>query len=96
MAVRPHENHEQDAEASAGEKEEEDTAEEGVVAKSRRTEILPSAREIEEHNIDRGVFRQWSPRCFRGRGEACPHKSVKDKEEEIQPSESNARAPGPR
>ena len=31
--------------------------EEAVRAKARRTEPVPSQREVEEHNLDHGVFR---------------------------------------
>ena len=63
------------SETLKGESMEEDTtAEEGVVAKTRKTETVPSAKEVEEHNVDHGVFRQWCPHCVKGRAESYGHK----------------------
>jgi hypothetical protein len=44
-----------------------EVAEEAVRTKARSTETVPSAREVEEHNLDHGVFRSWCPRCVKGR-----------------------------
>ena len=46
------------AETLKGELAEEDiAAEEGITAKTQRTETLPSPNEVEEHNVDQGAFR---------------------------------------
>ncbi len=36
-----------------------DVGEETVRARARKTEIAPSDKEVEEHNLDHGVFRSW-------------------------------------
>ncbi len=33
--------------------------EEAVRARARKTEAVPSQREVEEHNLDHAVFRSW-------------------------------------
>ncbi len=45
-------------------------SEEGVAARARKAEGVPSIKEVEEHNSDRAVFRSWCPRCVRDRVEA--------------------------
>ncbi len=42
-------------------------------ASARRVETVPSEREVEEHNLDHGVFRSWCPHCVKRRAEACGH-----------------------
>ncbi len=59
--------------------ESEEAGEEAVRTKARRTEIVPSMREVEEHNLDHAVFRSWCPRCVKGRAEAYGHRADKDK-----------------
>ena len=49
----------------------------------RRTDAIPSEKEIEEHNVDHAVFRAWCPPCVKGRGEAYAHTKVKDKTQEV-------------
>ena len=44
---------------------------------------MPSAREVEEHNLDHAVFRSWCPHCVKGRAEAYGHKTEKDKERSV-------------
>ncbi len=44
-----------------------------VSARARRVEIAPSEKEVEEHTLDRGVFRSWCPGCVKGRAEARGH-----------------------
>ena len=39
---------------------EREIGEEAVRAKARKTEPVPSQREVEEHNLDHGVFRDIS------------------------------------
>ena len=34
-------------------------------AKMRRTEAVPSDREVEDHNVDHAVFRAWCPHCVK-------------------------------
>ena len=51
--------------------------------KARSTETVPSAREVEEHNLDHAVFRSWCPHCVKGRAEAYGHKTEKDKERSV-------------
>ena len=41
--------------------------EEAVRARARKTETVPSQKEVEEHNLDHGVFRSWRPHCVKGR-----------------------------
>ena len=48
-------------------------AEEAVGARARRTDAVPSAREVEEHNSDHAVFRSWCPHCVKGRAESYGH-----------------------
>ena len=52
---------------------EKEVGEEAVRAKARRTEPVPSQREVEEHNLDHGVFRSWCPHCVKGRAESYGH-----------------------
>ena len=64
---------------------EDDEAGEEFSARARSTEAAPTAREIEEHNLDHRVFRAWCPRCAKGRAEVYPRRSVKNKEEREAP-----------
>ena len=52
---------------------EREVGEEAVRAMARRTEPVPSQREVEEHNLDHGVFRSWCPHCVKGRAESYGH-----------------------
>ena len=36
--------------------------------------LLPSAREVEEHNISHLPFRNWCPHCVKGRGREADHR----------------------
>ena len=58
-------------------------SEEAERPKYRKTGDEPTPEEIEEHNIDHGVFRAWCPHCVKGRAEAYGHKSKKKVESEI-------------
>ena len=58
--------------------ESEEVGEEATRTKARRTEIVPSMREVEEHNLDHAVFRSWCPHCVKGRAEACGHRVDKE------------------
>ena len=49
---------------------EREIGEEAVRARARKTEAVPSQREVEEHNLDHGVFRSWCPHCVKGRAES--------------------------
>ena len=52
---------------------EKEAGEEAVRARARKTEAVPSQREVEEHNLDHGVFRSWCPHCVKGRAESYWH-----------------------
>ncbi len=43
------------------------------MARARRVETGPSEKEVEEHNLDHGIFRSWCPHCVKGRAEAHGH-----------------------
>ena len=36
--------------------------------------LLPSAREVDEHNISHLPFRNWCPHCVKGRGREADHR----------------------
>ena len=58
---------------------EREIGEEAVRARARKTEAVPSQREVEEHNLDHGVFRSRCPHCVKGRAESYGHAgAVKD------------------
>ncbi len=42
-------------------------------ASARKTEAVPSEKELEEHDLDNAVFRSWCPRCVKGRAESHGH-----------------------
>ena len=42
-------------------------------ARARKTEAVPSQREVEEHNLDHGEFRTWCPNCVKGMAESYGH-----------------------
>ena len=42
-------------------------------ARARKTEIVPSDKEVEERNLDHAVFRSWCPCCVKGRAESYGH-----------------------
>ncbi len=44
-----------------------ETSEEANAAKARKTEAIPSTKEVEEHNSDHSVFRSWCPHCVKGK-----------------------------
>ena len=66
-------------EAIRGERE---VGEESSKPKVRSAEAVPSEREVEEHNVDHGVFRSWCPHCVKGRAESYEHKGKKLTEKE--------------
>ena len=37
---------------------------------------MPSQEEVEKHNLTHLPFRNWCPRCIKGRGEESPHRRV--------------------
>ena len=51
-----------------------ETSEEGVAARARKVEAVPSKKEVEDHNSDHALFRSWRPHCVKGRAEACGHR----------------------
>ena len=62
----------------------EGAGEEGVRPMMRRAPDDPTQDEIDEHNIDHGVFRSWCPHCVRGRAVAYGHKK-KQKDKRLVP-----------
>ncbi len=50
-----------------------DVGGEAVRARAWKMEIAPSAKEMEEHNLDHAVFRSWRPRCVKGGAESRGH-----------------------
>jgi hypothetical protein len=57
------------AEEAVRKEREEGPGDEAVRARARRVETVPSEKEVEECNLDHGVFRSWCPRCVKGRAE---------------------------
>ena len=43
-------------------------------ARARNTAVVPSSKEVEEHNLDHAVFRSWCPHCVKGRAESYGHR----------------------
>ena len=60
--------------------EETEEGEEGVKVKYRRTDEEPTAREVEEHNLDHATFRSWCPHCVKGKAVSYGHRAVEDRE----------------
>jgi hypothetical protein len=56
-----------------------DSSEEAARTKTRKTEIVPSVREVQECNIDHDVFRSWCLHCVKGRAEASGRKKEKER-----------------
>ena len=54
--------------------------EEAVPVKHRRTDEEPTAREVEEHNMDHATFRSWCPHCVKGKSAAYGHKLREENE----------------
>ena len=52
---------------------EREIGEEAVRARARKTETVPSQREVDEHNLDHGVFRSRCRHCVKGRAESYGH-----------------------
>ena len=52
---------------------EREIGEEAARARARKTETVPSQKEVEEHNLDHGVPRTWCPHCVKGRAESYRH-----------------------
>ena len=49
-------------------------------ARARKTGAVPSQKEVEEHNLDHGMFRSWCPHCVKGRAESYGRvKKVQDR-----------------
>ncbi len=51
-----------------------EAGEEGVGARTRKSEAVPGKKELKDHNVDHAVFRSWRPHCARGRAEAYGHR----------------------
>ena len=62
---------------------EEAECEEAEQVKYRKTEDEPTAREVEEHNMDHAVFRSWCPHCVKGKASAYGHRAREDKDQGI-------------
>jgi hypothetical protein len=56
------------AEEAVRKEREEGAGEEAVRARARPVEKVPSEKEVEERNLDHGIFQSWCPHCKRGRG----------------------------
>ena len=52
---------------------EREIGEEAVRARAMKTETVPSQKEVEEHNLDHGVFRSWCPHCVKGWAKSHEH-----------------------
>ena len=63
-------------------RKEREVGEESARPKVRNAEAVPSESEVEEHNVDHGVFRSWCPHCVKGRAESYGHKGKKLTEKE--------------
>ena len=48
--------------------------EESHKVRARKRKIVPSAKGVEEHNIDHRVFGGWCPHCVKGRAESYGHR----------------------
>ena len=66
-----------------GEVKEEAEVEEGVRARARKTEAVPSVKEVEEHNLEHSVCRSWCPHCVKGRAEAYGHRKGDSEEKGV-------------
>jgi hypothetical protein len=62
----------EEAEGAACEKRE-GVGEEVARARARRMEAVPSAKGVEEHNLDHVASRSWCPHCVKGRAESYGH-----------------------
>ena len=59
--------------------------EEGQKAKALYKPSLPSAQEIDQHNVSHLPYRSWCPHCVKGKrkGKAHFRKKVKEEEERL-------------
>ncbi len=48
-----------------------ETSEEANAARARTAEAAPSAKEVDEHDLDHSVLRSWCPHFVKGRADAC-------------------------
>ena len=48
-------------------------SEEGHKQRVRSLMPEPTQKEIDEHNVDHGVFRSWCPHCVKGKAVSYPH-----------------------
>ncbi len=64
---------EESAEEVARKQTEEGAGVEAVRARARRVETVPREKEVEEGDLDHGVFWSWLPHCVKGRAEAYEH-----------------------
>ena len=76
-AIRPIESVEKEMEAG------ESGGEEARKVKKIQDPKLPTAVEVEEHNLNHLPFRSWCHHCVRGRGREMDHAKVKGGEHEL-------------
>jgi hypothetical protein len=76
-AIRPIESEEKEMEAG------ESGGEEARKVKKIQDPKLPTAAEVEEHNLNHLPFRSWCHHCVRGRGREMDHTKVKKGEHEL-------------
>ena len=55
--------------------------EEFVKPRVRKNVEEPTQEEVDEHNIDHGVFRAWCPHCVKAQAQSYGHMKRKDKED---------------
>jgi hypothetical protein len=55
-----------------------DTGREGVIERATKVEAVPSRKVAEEHNLERAVFRSWSPHWVKVRAEWYGRKKTKE------------------
>ena len=55
--------------------------EELVKPRFRKNAEEPTQEEVDEHNIDHGVFRAWCPHCVKGKAQDYGHLKRKEKED---------------
>ena len=65
--------------------DEEGEGNEGTRPMMRRAPDDPTQEEIDEHNVDHGVFRSWCPHCVKGRAAAYGHRKGKNKSKRLVP-----------
>ena len=74
--VRPICGADESVREGAGFSEGEEEFDEGTIRGPRhvRDIRLPSQEEVDKHNLTHLPFRNWCPRCMKGRGKKAPHR----------------------